>query len=265
MPNVTSKDGTTIAYDKKGQGPAVILVDGALGYRALGFGNSLQDLLAQKFTVYAYDRRGRGESGNTKPYAVEREVEDIEALIDAAGGSACVYGISSGASLALEAASRLGNKIKMLALYEAPYDEEPGALEAWHGYVKQVGELVAANRPGDAVEVFMKFVGTPAEMIQGMRQSPGWPAMEASAPTLLYDAAAMGPDRKVPAARAAKVTAQALVMDGGANLQMMPFMHTSAMALSKAIRHAKQKTLEGQTHAVDAQALAPVLIEFFKG
>src|SRR5512143_499595 len=107
MPKVTSKDGTTIGYDKKGHGPAVILVDGAMGFRAMGFGNQLQDLLAQHFTVYAYDRRGRGESSNSKPFAVEREVEDIEALIDAAGGTAFVYGISSGACLALEAAIRL--------------------------------------------------------------------------------------------------------------------------------------------------------------
>src|SRR5512136_643769 len=122
MAQVKSKDGTTIGYDKKGKGPAVILVDGAIGYRAMGFGNALQDLLAQRFTVYAYDRRGRGESSNSKPFAVEREVEDIEALINEAGGTAYVYGISSGASLALEAAIRLGGKIKKLALFEAPYD-----------------------------------------------------------------------------------------------------------------------------------------------
>src|SRR5512135_181422 len=131
MPKVTSKDGTIIGYDTKGKGPAVILVDGAIGYRAMGFGNNLQDLLAEHFTVYAYDRRGRGESSDTKPYALEREIEDIDALIKEAGGSAFVYGISSGACLALEAAMRLGGKIKKLALYEPPYDDAPGSQQAW--------------------------------------------------------------------------------------------------------------------------------------
>jgi pimeloyl-ACP methyl ester carboxylesterase len=264
MPKATSKDGTTIGYDKKGQGPAVILVDGAMGYRAMGFGNQLQDLLAQHFTVYAYDRRGRGESSNSKPFAVEREVEDIEALIDAAGGTAFVYGISSGACLALEAAIRLDGKIKRLALFEPPYNSEPGSRQAWWDYNKQLGEFVAADRRGDAVELFMKFVGTPAEMIQGMRKSPGWPAMESVAPTLPYDAAAMGKDRAVPVERVSKVTAQTLILDGGANLKIMPFMHASADSLAKAMPHGQQRTLEGQTHAVEAQALAPVLTEFFK-
>ncbi len=265
MAKVTSKDGTTIGYDKKGKGPAVILVDGAIGYRALGFGNQLQELLGQQFTVYAYDRRGRGESSNSKPFAVEREVEDIEALIDEAGGSAYVYGISSGACLALEAATRLGSKIKKLALFEPPYDDDPAARQPWADYNKKLGEFVGAGRRGDAVQLFMNFVGTPKEMIAGMRQSPAWAAMEASAPTLPYDAAAMGKDRTVPAARAAKVKAQTLVMDGGANLQSMPFMHASASTLARAIPNAKQRTLEGQTHAVDAAALTPVLVEFFNG
>jgi pimeloyl-ACP methyl ester carboxylesterase len=263
MAKVASKDGTTIGYDKKGKGPAVILVDGAMGYRALGFGNKLQDLLAEHFSVYAYDRRGRGESGDTKPYALEREIEDIEALIEAAGGSAFVYGISSGACLALEAAIRLDSKIKKLALFEPPYNDEPGSRRAWWDYTKQLGELVAANRRGDAVVLFMKFVGTPAQMIDGMRQSPGWPAMESVAPTLPYDAAAMGKDRAAPIDRAASVTAATLVMDGGANKTFMPFMNATALTLAKAIPHAQQRTLEGQTHAVEAEALAPVLVEFF--
>jgi pimeloyl-ACP methyl ester carboxylesterase len=134
MTKVVSNDGTQIDYDTRGQGPAVILVDGAMGYRTLGFGNQLADLLAEHFTVYAYDRRGRGQSGNTMPYALEREAEDIEALIDAAGGSAFLYGISSGACLALEAATRLGAKVKKLALYEPPYDSDPTAMQPWKEY-----------------------------------------------------------------------------------------------------------------------------------
>lgn len=263
MAQVTSKDGTTIGYDKKGKGPAVILVDGAIGYRGLAFGQRLQELLAEHFSVYAYDRRGRGESSNSKPYALEREVEDIEALINEAGGSAFVYGISSGACLALEAATRLDGKIKKLALYEAPYDSNPTTRQAWWDYTNELGKLVAENRRGDAVTLFMKFVGTPDQMIDGMRQSPAWAAMEAVAPTLQYDAAAMGKDRVPPVERAAKVTAPALVMDGGANKTIMPFMGQTAEALAKAMPKGQRRTLEGQGHDVKAEALAPVLIEFF--
>jgi pimeloyl-ACP methyl ester carboxylesterase len=165
MSTVTSKDGTIIAYETHGNGPAVILVDGALGYRGLGFGADLAQLLAKTFTVYDYDRRGRGESSNSKPFAIEREVEDIEALINQAGGSAYVYGISSGACLALEAAIRLGTKINKLALFEPPYNSDPSAYTAWKSYRDQLSKLIAAKRNGDAVELFMRFVGTPAEMI----------------------------------------------------------------------------------------------------
>src|SRR6266567_1560887 len=124
MNTVTSKDGTKIAYDKQDEGPAVILVYGALCYRSTGSLPELVTLLAPHFTVYNYDRRGRGDSGDTKPYAVEREVEDIEALIDEAGGVACLYGHSSGAALALEAALQLGGNVKKLAMYEAPYNDQ---------------------------------------------------------------------------------------------------------------------------------------------
>lgn len=263
MSKVISKDRTEIAYEKKGSGPALIMVDGAMGYRALGFGKDLVELLAQNFTVYDYDRRGRGESTNSQPFAIEREVEDIEALIDEAGGSAYVYGISSGACLALEAAIRLGGKIKKLALYEPPYNSDPASLQDWKNYWNQLNALIKANRRGEAVELFMRFVGTPAEMIDGMRKAPVWPMLEAVAPTLAYDAAETGEDRRVPVQRVGKIKAQTLVMDGGANLQYLPFMHASAMALAKAIPHAQQRTLEGQTHDVKAQAIAPVLVEFF--
>ncbi len=263
MSKVISKDGTEIAYEKKGSGPAVILVAGALGYRALGFGKDLAELLSQHFTVYDYDRRGRGESSNSKPFAIEREVEDIEALIDTAGGTAYVYGISSGACLALEAAMRLGSKIKKLALYEPPYDSNPAALMPWTEYRTKLSELIKENNRGKAVELFMGFVGTPPEMIEGMKQAPIWPLFEVSAPTLLYDATEMGEDRKVPVQRAANIKAQTLVMDGGANFQFMPFMHATAIALAEAIPNARQRTLEGQTHDVKAEVLAPVLVEFF--
>jgi pimeloyl-ACP methyl ester carboxylesterase len=264
MPKVTSKDGTQIAYEKQGAGPAVILVDGALCYRSFGPMQHLAQLLAPHFTVTTYDRRGRGESSNSKPYAVEREVEDIDALIREAGGSVFLYGISSGACLALEAAIQLGDKIRKLALYEPPYNTEPGALQQWNDYRKQLGDLLAADRRGDAVALFMQLVGTPADQIGGMRQAPVWPMFEAVAPTLAYDAAAIGENRSAPVERATHVTAPALVMDGGANLAFMPFMHASATALAKAIPHAQQRTLEGQTHDVNLEVLAPVLVEFFR-
>jgi len=260
MNKVTSKDGTVIAFDAQGAGPALILVDGALGYRALGFSSGLVKLLAPHFKVYAYDRRGRGDSGNTLPYAVDREVEDIAALIQDAGGSAYLYGISSGACLALEAASRLGGWVKKLALYEAPYRFDEGARADWLKYREDLSKLLAAGQRGDAVVLFMKFVGTPAEMIGGMRQSPMFPMFEAAAPTLAYDAACIGKDRTVPARRAAGVTARTLVMNGDASF---PFMHDAAAAIAKAIPHAEHLVLKGQRHDVSAEALAPVLVEFF--
>jgi pimeloyl-ACP methyl ester carboxylesterase len=263
MTTVTSKDGTKIAYEKHGTGPAVILVDGAICYRGFGPMPHLSELLAPHFTVFTYDRRGRGDSSNSKPFAVAREVEDIEALIQEAGGEAFVYGISSGACLALEAAIQLGDKIKKLALYEPPYNSETTALQQWKEYRRKLAESLAADRRGDAVVLFMQLVGTPAEQIEGMRQAPMWSMFEAVAPTLAYDADAMGEDRSAPVKRAAAVTMPTLIMDGGANLTIMPFMHETANALAKAIPHAQHRTLEGQTHDVSQEVLAPVLVEFF--
>ncbi len=264
MSTVTSKDGTQIAYGKKGQGPALILVDGALCYRGFGPMPGLAELLAPNFTVYTYDRRGRGQSSNGKPYALEREVEDINALIDAAGGSAFVYGISSGACLALESALRLGGRISKLAMYEPPYNAEKGAREQWMNYRKELDKALSEGRRGDAVVLFMKLVGTPDEAVAGMRSSPVWPMFEAVAPTLAYDADDIGNQRSAPVDRAAKLSMPVLVMDGGENLAFMPFMHESASALAKAIPRAQQRTLEGQTHDVKAEVIAPVLVKFFQ-
>jgi pimeloyl-ACP methyl ester carboxylesterase len=264
MPTVTSKDGATIAYDTIGAGPAVILVDGALGSRSMFGGDSeLARLLAPNFTVYTYDRRGRGGSSDRQPFAVAREVEDIEALIDAAGGEAYLYGISSGGALALEAAIALTSKVKKLAIYEVPYDSSEAGVRAWHAYRAQLNDFVAADQRGDAVALFMKFVGVPDDMLAGMRQSPMWPTLEAVAHTLPYDAAALGADRTVPTERATAVTAQTLVIDGGASYEILPFMRASAEALANAIPNAQHQILEGQGHNVDAKALAPVLAAFF--
>src|SRR6185503_2516347 len=169
MRKVISKDGTAIAFDQSGEGPAVILVGGALSDRS---GSApLVELLAPHFTVFSYDRRGRGDSGDTAPYAVEREVEDIEALINEAGGSAFVYGMSSGAVLALEVASKLPTKIKKLALYEPPFIVDDSRPLPPKDYVKQLDELTAAGRRGDAVEFFMtEVVVVPAEYLCQIRE-----------------------------------------------------------------------------------------------
>lgn len=259
MNTVTSKDGTTIAFDQVGSGPALILVDGALQYRAFDQGmKELAELLAPHFTVIHYDRRGRGDSTDTLPFAVAREIEDIEALIDAQGGSAYVYGISSGAGLALEAAVALGSKVKKLALYEAPYNDDKTARQAWRTYRQQLNGLPG----GDAVILFMQLVGMPDEHAAEMRQSPIFPMFEAIGHTLVYDAAALGDEAAVPVEKAARVTVPALVLDGS---DSYPFMHDAAVALAQAMPNGQQRTLAGQTHEVAAAVLAPVLIAFFTG
>jgi pimeloyl-ACP methyl ester carboxylesterase len=260
MEKVTSKDGTEIVYDKRGTGPSIILVDGALCYRSFGPMPGLSELLAPHFTVYNYDRRGRGDSSDTQPYTVAREVEDIEALIEEAGGSAFVFGTSSGGCLALEAAIQRGDKIKKLAIYEPPYNSDPAVLPAWTEYRRQLAELLAAGGRGDAAALFMRSVGTPDQQVDGMRQAPIWTIFEAVAPTLAYDAAVLGEDRSVPVKRAAKVAVPTLVMNG----TTIPFMLDTAPALANAIPHAQHRTLEGQSHDVNLEVLAPVLVGFFK-
>lgn len=261
MQFVTSRDGTRIAYDKLGMGPALILVNGALATRSSNA--ELAQLLAPHVTVYSYDRRGRGDSGDTNPYSVKREVEDIAALIDAAGGSAYVYGKSSGASLALEATSSLGGKVKKLAIYEAPYSDAEGAAKEWKEFRTKLDGLLAADRRADAVTLFLKFVGVPDEAIAGMRTSPAWPGMEAMAPTLAYDNAVVGDDRSVPVKTVAKIKTITLVMDGGASVGAMPFMRPTADKLAKAIPGAERRTIEGQAHDISPKVLASILLKFF--
>jgi pimeloyl-ACP methyl ester carboxylesterase len=257
MNTVTSSDGTTIAFDRSGEGPAVILVCGGSTDRSANA--SLAALLAGRFTVFNYDRRGRGDSGDTAPYAVEREVEDLEALINEAGGSAFVYGTSSGAALVLEAAAS-GLPITKLVLWEPPFvlDESrrPPADTA-----TTFTELVSEGRRGDAVEYFMsKVVGLPPEFVAYARTQPFWASQEALAHTLAYDATIMG-DYSLPSGRAAAVTAPALVIDGGASF---PFMRETADALAAALPDGRRRTLDGQTHDVVPEALAPVLEEFYR-
>lgn len=261
MQTVTSPDGTLIAYGTTGQGPAVILVAGATMTRAAW--PPLAELLAAQFTVYYYDRRGRGDSTDTPPGSLDKEIQDIEALVAVAGGSASLYGISSGGALALEAALRLGSKVEKLAVYEVPYASTEAGIAAWHEYRINLSAAIAAGRRGDAIALFMGLVGLPAAMIEGMRQSPMWAGMEAVAPTLLYDAEALGADNTAPIERVSRLAIPTLVMDGGASLETMPFMRPAAEALAGAIPGAKHTVLAGQSHDVDSAVLAPVLVEFF--
>lgn len=263
MASVTSRDGTRIAYERYGDGPAVIMVEGATATRAFGFGEPMASQLAPRFTVYTYDRRGRGESGDSAPYAVEREVEDIEALIDAAGGSASVFGISSGAVLALEAASRLSGKITKLALYEPPFIVDDGHPPLPKEYVAHLNELIAAGRRGDAVAYFMTAaIGMPDDAVAPMRDMPMWPGLEAVAHTIAYDGAVMGDTMSgspEPLQRFASVAVPTLVMDGG---ESPAYMHNGARAIAGVLPNAKYLTLQGQTHEVAVEVLAPVLEAF---
>jgi pimeloyl-ACP methyl ester carboxylesterase len=262
MNTITSRDGTIIAYDVAGSGPTAVIVDGALTTRSAGSKPELVRLLSQHLTVYSYDRRGRGDSGDSPAYAVDREIEDIEALIVSAGGTARLYGHSSGAALAFEAALKLGDKVKALAMYEAPYNDDAEAQKSWKEYRSQLADLLNVGRGGDAVALFMKLVGMPAEQISGMRNAPAWPTFEALGPTLAYDhIGVMGETAAVPIARAAQLAIPVLVMSGSASY---PFMSQTARALSKAFPNGRLQALAGQTHDVNPETLSPVLASFFR-
>ncbi len=269
MPTLTSKDGTAIAYDRSGEGPALILVTGASATRTDAA--ALAATLSPAFTVFAYDRRARGDSGDTAPYAVEREVDDIEALIDEAGGSAYVFGHSSGAVLALEAARLLPAKITKLALYEPPFIIDEHHPRMPKGFPAHLNELVASGRRGDAAESFAAFVGTPPEVIAQMRQSPWWPQMEANAQSLVYDATIVEDTQQGDPAALRKwtsLTVPTLVMDGTLFMgQEEPhaFMRHGADELANVLPDARRRTLEGQDHGPADDILAAALTEFFLG
>ena len=265
MRTIVSKDGTKLAFDQAGSGPTVILVAGAIQHRAFDHETAyLADLMAPHFNVINYDRRGRGESGDTQPYAPAREIEDIEALIDAliedGGGAAYLYGMSSGAALAMKAALALGSKVKKLAMYEAPYNDDAGARQTWREYRRKLAALLAEGRRGDAMALFMLLAGMPPENLSQVQQSPAWPIFEGVAPTLAYDAAILGEESTVPCEEAARLRIPALVMAGEAS---PPFMRTTAAALAGVMPNGRYQVLAGQTHEVAAEVLAPVLIDFF--
>jgi pimeloyl-ACP methyl ester carboxylesterase len=255
-----SKDGTVIAYEKTGEGPCIILVNGALAHREPPGVRELAALLSKNFTVIIYDRRGRGASTDTKPYAVEREIEDIEALIDAAGGSVYLYGASSGAALSLLAAEKLGpGKVKKLALYEPPYGS--ATKQEYAEEKNKVNELVKDGKPGDAVTYFMERRGTTPDQMESMKKSPEWNGMVRVEHTLVYDFEVLG-DGTVPVAVAKNITIPTLVMNGEKSFD---FMSATADTVGKIIPGAVRKTITGQTHQASPEAVAPVLLDFFRG
>jgi pimeloyl-ACP methyl ester carboxylesterase len=260
MQTVTSKDGTQIAYERFGSGPPLILVDGAMCSRAFGPMPKLAPLLAKHFTVFIYDRRGRGDSGDTKPYAKQRELEDLAALIAAAGGSAFVAGLSSGAALALEAAAT-GLGITKVAAYEPPFVAAAGERQANHE--AELNKLIAADRRGDAVKYFMRsMINVPAIFVALMQLMPGmWRKLKTVAHTLPYDAAVMG-DFAVPVKRIAAIRIPTLVMDGG---KTDARLRRAAENIAAALPTATRRTLAGQTHNVKPEVLTPALVEFFSG
>jgi len=263
MHRLTSRDGTSIAYTRQGAGPAVILVGGGLDN---GSENApLAQELADRFTVFNYARRGRGESGDTVPYALQREIEDLEAVIAEAGGSACVYGVSTGGALVQAAAE--GIAIDRLAVYEVPYNTSDEWSQQWLEYVRQLEAVLAEGRRGDAVELFMRLAGSSDEEVAGARSSPMWHGLEELAHTLAYDAACLG-DGRPPVARLAKITRPTLVATGvgareAAAADWVRALDEVAEAVAASIPHAERVSLEGQMHVIEPKTFAPVLAQFF--
>ena len=261
MKKVISKDGTPIAYDQTGSGPPLILVDGAFCSRTFGPMPKLAPLLAPHFTVIAYDRRGRGDSGDTPPYAVQREIEDLEALINEVDGSAFVMGMSSGAVLTLRAAAA-GLNIKKLALYEPPFvvdkttGHQPPADHTAH-----LTKLIASGQRGEAVKYYLvSVIGMPSIFFYVMRLLPMWSKMKAIAPSLPYDSTVMG-DFGFPTDLLSAIQTPTLVSGGEKSPALL---HKAVEAVSKTMPNAQRRMLAGQTHNVEVKVLAPVLEEFFK-
>lgn len=259
---VTSQDGTRIAFERLGDGPPLIVVDGAFCTREMGPSKKLAPLLADRFTVYAYDRRGRGDSGDTLPFEVTREVEDLAALIEQAGGTASVLGTSSGASLALEAA-RQGLPIDRLVLFEAPMVVDDSRPPVGEDYEARLEALIDSGQRGKAIKLFMREgIRVPAPFVALMPLMPAWSRLKAVAHTVVYDTRIVGDQlhgRPLRRDHWRSVEAPVLVLAGG---KSPVWMQNAMRALADALPHAEHRTLAGQTHMVKAQVLAPVAAEF---
>lgn len=256
MKTVRSADGTAIAFDRFGAGPPLIMVVGAFNTRTTTA--ALADALQDKFTILNYDRRGRGDSGDTQPYAVEREIEDLEALIASAEGSAAVFGYSSGANLVLRAAAH-GLAITKLALYEPAFVVDENHPRPPSDLPDQLASLISAGRRGDAVELYQtKAIGMPPEVVTQLRHAPFRPALEALAHTLIYDATIIG-DLTLPTDMLASITTPALLINGEKSI---PVMREAARAVADVLPHGQSATLPDQTHDISPDATAPVLASF---
>ncbi|ALC84009.1 MULTISPECIES: alpha/beta fold hydrolase [Bacillus] len=254
MNTTQSKDGTTLAYDVYGNGPALIFITGATCFRS--FEPVLYDaqIFAEQFTVYNYDRRGRGDSGNTLPYAIERELEDIEAMIDAAGGTAYLYGHSSGAILALEATLKLGEKVNKLVMYDPSYANNEVDQNEFNELSQRLYKLLDSGKNDEAISLFLEGIGIPKEVVAGMQQSPQWATMAALAPTLVYDIT-LASDLP-PIERACRLTTPALIIVGE---DSPASLHEVASQLREAIPDAQYSQLTGQDHMANPEVLLPVL------
>jgi pimeloyl-ACP methyl ester carboxylesterase len=257
---VESHDGTTIAYDRTGTGPSLVLVVGAFCDRNTT--RSVTKVLSPDFTVYEYDRRGRGASGDAAVYAVEREVEDLAAVADAAGGAPLVFGHSSGAVLALEAAAR-GVPMAKLVAYEPPYIVDDSRPRPGADLADRLAALVSAGRRGDAAKLFLtEAVGVPPEAVAMIEGSPDWPGMTALAHTLAYDIAACGRANELPAGRLAGIDVPTLVLGGGNSPE---WFHNTVRAVADTVPDAQLRFLAGQDHRAADDVLAAALRDFFAG
>jgi pimeloyl-ACP methyl ester carboxylesterase len=262
MPDIVrSSDEVPIAFERSGGGPPLIIVDGAIAYRKVGPSGKLAEELSQSFTVYRYDRRGRGQSGDAPTYSVEREIDDIQALIERAGAPASLLGLSSGAVLALDAASR-GVAVTKVVLYEPPFIVDNSRSPAPTDYREQLERLLENNRPGDAVKLFMGLVGLPRVLIATMPLFPAWKKLKAGAPTLVYDATIMDgtqAGRPLPTDRWAAAELPVLVADGA---KSSTWLHHGSDAVAAVLPNATRRSIDGADHMVQASRVAPVVASF---
>lgn len=252
----TSKDGTDLAYDVSGDGPALVYITGATCFRRFRPIVADVELFATEFTVYSYDRRGRGDSGDVQPYAIEREVDDIESIVDAAGGHAILYGHSSGAALALEAAARMPDKIDRVVIYDAPYAHDEAEQVSYAQLAEKVRVLLSENANGRALKTFLRGIGMPRVFIALLPLIPGWKTMKALAPTLMYDIAIT--ETLPPVQRFTGIDVPVQVVAGE---KSPPELHQVARALAAAVPRSTYRLLAGQDHMVSAKVLLPILTD----